>query len=57
MAEEVMELEIEGEPEEEEEVEKAPKLEGALPAGGVELRISLENPKIHIDKLTIKKRE
>lgn len=53
-----MELEIEEEPEEE-EAEEAPEPAkgGAVAAGGVELEISLQNPEIHIDKLTIKKKE
>ncbi len=52
-----MELEVEEEPEVEEE-EEAPEAEGgAVAAGGVGLEISLESPKIHIEKLTIKKKE
>lgn len=53
-----MELEIEEEPGVEEEEEEKPKVEGAVPTGGgIELRISLENPEIHVDKLIIKKKE
>lgn len=54
-----MDLEIEEEPESEEEEaeEEAPATGGAMPAGGVELKVSLENPTIHVDKLTIKKKD
>lgn len=60
MSEEVMELEILEEPEEEEKAEevpeKAPEIEGAVPAAGG-LKIVLENPKISIDKLILKRKE
>lgn len=54
-----MELEIEEEPEAEEEEEEEVKQQagGAMAAGGVELEITLKNPEIHIDKLTVKKKE
>ncbi len=54
-----MELEIKEEPEteEEKEEEKTQKAGTAMPSGGVELKISLENPTIHVDKLTIKKKD
>ncbi len=54
-----MELEIEEEPETEEETEEveAQATGGAAPAGGVELKVSLKNPTIHVDKLTIKKKD
>lgn len=50
-----MELEIEEEPEEEEKEE--PTKEATLPAEGMGLHITLENPEINIEKLTLKKKE
>lgn len=53
-----MELEIEEDFEEEEE-EETPEVKetGAMPAGGVELKITLQNPTIHVDKLILKKKD
>lgn len=57
MAEEVMELEIQEEPEEEEEApSEAPEQEEVISAGGG-LKLVLENPNIKIEKLIIKKKE
>ncbi len=57
MADEIMELELVEEPKEgEEKEEKAAQIEGVVPAGGG-LSITLKNPKIHIDKLIIRKKK
>lgn len=58
MAEEVMELEIKEEPEEEKEApSESPERGEVISAGGGGLKLVLENPKIKIEKLIIKKKE